>query len=65
MPIVDVRSLVFRSFYALETAQFRIYRDTPDEKREMIVTGFVQHNDHSSRLHSLSMREGARISLSP
>jgi hypothetical protein len=54
---IDVRSLVFRSFSTLETAQFRIYRDTQDEKREMIVTGYVQRNDHSSRrLHSLSMR---------
>ncbi len=54
---IDVRSLVFRSFSTLETAQFRIYRDTPDQKREMIVTGHVQRNDHSSRrLHSLSMR---------
>jgi hypothetical protein len=54
---IDVRSLVFRSFSALETAQFRIYRDTPNERREMIVTGYVQRNDHSSRrLHSLSMR---------
>lgn len=54
---IDVRSLVFRSFSALDAAHFRVYRDTADEKREMIVTGCVQRNDHSSRrLHSLSMR---------
>ena len=54
---IDVRSLVFGSFSSLESAHFRIYRDSSDEKREMIVTGHVQRNDHSSRrLHSLSMR---------
>ncbi len=54
---IDVRSLVFRSFSGLDTAHFRIYRDSHDEKREMIVTGHVQRNDNSSRrLHSLSMR---------
>ena len=45
------------AFPALDSAHFRIYRDSPDEKREMIVTGHVQRNDNSSRrLHSLSMR---------
>ena len=54
---IDVRSLLFHSFSTLETAYFRIYRGSPDNKREMIVTGCVQRNDHSSRrLHSLSMR---------
>ena len=54
---IDVRSLVFGSFSGLDSAHFRIYRDSPDEKREMIVTGHVQRNDNSSRrLHSLSMR---------
>jgi len=54
---IDVRSLIFRSFPTLEAAYVRIYRDSPDDKQEMIVTGCVQRNDHSSRrLHSLSMR---------
>ena len=54
---IDVRSLVFHSFSGLGTAHFRIYRDSSDNKREMIVTGYMQRNDNSSRrLHSLSMR---------
>ena len=54
---IDVRSLVFGSFSGLDSAHFRIYRDSSDEKREMIVTGHVQRNDNSSRrLHSLTMR---------
>src|ERR1700722_17930503 len=54
---IDVRSLIFRSFPTLETAYVRIYRDSPGNEQEMIVTGCVQRNDNSSRrLHSLSMR---------
>jgi hypothetical protein len=54
---IDVRSLIFRSFSTLETAYVRIYRNSPDNKKAMIVTGCVQRNDQSSRrLHSLSMR---------
>jgi len=54
---IDVRSLLFRSFSNLDTAYFRIYRDSQDNKQEMIVSGCVQRNDHSSRrLHSLTMR---------
>jgi len=54
---IDVRSLLFRSFSNLDTAYFRIYRDAPDNKQEMIVSGCVHRNDHSSRrLHSLAMR---------
>jgi hypothetical protein len=54
---IDVRFLLFRSFSTLETAYIRIYRDSSDNKKEMIVTGCVQRNDNSSRrLHSLAMR---------
>jgi hypothetical protein len=54
---IDVRSLVFGIFSGLDSAHFRIYRESPHEKREMIVTGHVQRIDNSSRrLHSLSMR---------
>jgi hypothetical protein len=54
---IDVRSLLFRSFSTLESAYFRIYRGSSDNKQEMIVTGCVQRNDNSSRrLHSLAMR---------
>jgi len=52
-----MRSLVFSTFAEVETAHFRIYRDTLTKPREMIVTGCAQRNDNSSRwVHSLAMR---------
>jgi len=54
---IDMRSLVFSTFTDVETAQFRIYRDSLTKPREMIVMGSAQRNDNSSRwVHSLAMR---------
>lgn len=54
---INVRSLLFESMPYVETADFRIYRETSDYQRGLIITGCVQKNDHSARnLHSLAMR---------
>ena len=68
MDAISVRSLVFASFPHVDRALFRVYRDSPDSAREMIVTGYVQRNDNASRsVHSLVMRAkvlGFRFNLS-
>jgi len=57
---INVRSIVFETFPHINTAFFRVYRDSPEYEREMIVFGCVQRNDHSSRnVHSLVMRAKA------
>jgi hypothetical protein len=57
MDAISVRSLVFVSFPCIDKAYFRVYRDSSDCMREMIMTGSTQRNDNSSRsVHSLVMR---------
>ncbi len=54
---IDVRALLFDSLPQVVTADLRVYRETSGCAREMIITGCVQRNDHSSRsIHSLAMR---------
>jgi hypothetical protein len=54
---INVRVLLFETMPHVETADLRVYRETSDYKREMIITGCVQRNDHSSRnVHSIVMR---------
>ncbi len=56
---IDVRSLVFGSFSGLDSAQFCIYRDAPDEKREMRLSPVMYSATTTLsrfQLHSLSMR---------
>jgi len=54
---INVRALLFETMPHIETADLRIYRETPSFEREMIITGCVQRNDHSARnIHSLAMR---------
>jgi hypothetical protein len=54
---INVRALLFETMPDVETADLRVYRETPNYQREMIITGCVQCNDHSSRnIHSLAMR---------
>jgi hypothetical protein len=54
---IDVRALLFETMPHVETADLRVYRETPNFEREMIITGCVQRNDHSARkIHSLAMR---------
>ena len=54
---INVRALLFDTMPDVETADLRVYRELPNYQREMIITGCVQRNDHSSRnIHSLAMR---------
>jgi hypothetical protein len=54
---IDVRALLFETLPHVETADFRVYRSSADDVREMIITGCAQRNDNSSRrVHSLVMR---------
>ncbi len=54
---IDVRVLLFDLMPQVQTAYFRVYRESPDFAREMIIKGYVQRNDNSSRdVHSLVMR---------
>lgn len=54
---INVRALLFDTMPHVVTADFRVYRETQDFQREMIITGCVQRNDHSARnIHSLAMR---------
>ena len=54
---IDVRSLLFETLPQVETADLRVYRETSGFSRELVITGCVQRNDHSSRsIHSLAMR---------
>jgi len=54
---IDVRSLLFETLPHVETADLRVFRETSDFTRDLIITGCVQRNDHSSRsIHSLAMR---------
>jgi hypothetical protein len=50
-------ALLFDVLPDVETADLRVYRQTEGLGRELIITGCVQRNDHSSRsIHSLAMR---------
>ena len=54
---IDVRALLFSIMPRAETAYFRVYRESPDYTREIIITGCTHRNDHTSRdVHSLAMR---------
>jgi hypothetical protein len=54
---MDVRALLFDIMPQVETAYFRVYRESDEYTREMIITGCVHRNDHTSRdIHSLAMR---------
>jgi hypothetical protein len=54
---IDVRALLFYTLPHVETADFRVYRESPIHEREMIIMGCAQRNDNSSRdVHSLVMR---------
>ncbi len=54
---INVRALLFETMPDVDTADLRVYRETSKFQRELIITGCVQRNDHSSRnIHSLAMR---------
>jgi hypothetical protein len=54
---IDVRALLFHTLPHVETADFRVYRESSSHAEEMIITGCTQRNDNTSRnVHSLVMR---------
>ena len=54
---IDVRALVFEALPQVETAYFRVYRETAKDETEMTLTGCTQRNDDASPdVHSLVMR---------
>jgi hypothetical protein len=54
---INVRELLFESLPNVNTAGIHVYRESPDYEQELIIKGYVQRNDNSSRnLHSLVMR---------
>jgi hypothetical protein len=54
---IDVRALVFEALPQVQTAYFRVYRETSNDEPEMILTGSTQRNDDTSPdVHSLVMR---------
>lgn len=54
---IDVRALLFDLMPQVETAYFRVFRESPGCRRETIITGCTHRNDHTSRdVHSLAMR---------
>jgi len=54
---IDVRGLLFNLLPQVDTAYFRVFRESPDSRREMIITGCAQRNDQTSRdVHSIVMR---------
>ncbi len=54
---IDVRALLFHLIPHVETAYFRVFRESSDNDREIIIIGWTQRNDNASRdVHSLVMR---------
>ena len=54
---IDVRALFFDSLPEVDTAHFRVFRDSPEEGREMILTGRTERGDGAfHNIHSLVMR---------
>jgi hypothetical protein len=54
---IDVRALLFATLPSTQTAHLRVYREFPNDPREIVILGSTQRNDHSSRsVHSLVMR---------
>lgn len=57
---IDVRAFLFDVLPQVETANVCVFRESAEYTPEMIISGSVHRNDHSSRnLHSIVMR--ARI----
>ena len=54
---IDVRALLFDMLPQIESTHFRVFRDSENYTREMIITSCAQRKDHATRnLHSLVMR---------
>lgn len=54
---IDIRSILFVALPDLATARFRVYRESTDRCRELIIIGKVRRHDSMFRsIHSLAMR---------
>ncbi|HMG87964.1 MAG TPA: hypothetical protein VK574_19690 [Terracidiphilus sp.] len=54
---IDIRSILFIALPDLATARFRVYRESADQSRELIIFGNVRRQDSMFRsIHSLAMR---------
>jgi hypothetical protein len=52
-----VRKLLFSVFREITSADFRVYRETPDEPRELIIAGTVTRSEKLIyRVHSVVMQ---------
>jgi hypothetical protein len=64
---IDVRAMLFAVLPRVESAHLRIFRESAEISRELIVAGYAHRNDQSSRsVHSLAMRArvlGFRFSI--
>jgi hypothetical protein len=57
---IDLRAILFQAIPGVDEALIKIYRDSDECRRELIMIGQTHRNDHSARgVHSLGMR--ARI----
>jgi hypothetical protein len=54
---IDLRAILFRSMPGINSARIRIYRESEQGGRELIMFGDTHRNDHTARgVHSLTMR---------
>ena len=54
---MNIRALLFDAFPGAESAEVRIFRESKDYRREIVVTGLLHRNDHSAReVPSIAMR---------
>jgi hypothetical protein len=52
-----VRALLFDAFPKAESAEVRVFRESDDYMREMVISGYLHRNDNTGRqVHSIVMR---------
>jgi hypothetical protein len=54
---IDVRDLLFDTMPRVSTACLRVYRESHEDAKELIITGYSHRSDKASRdVHSIAMR---------
>lgn len=54
---LSVRTFLFDAFPAAESAEVRVFRESDDYRREMVISGLLHRNDNSARqVQSIAMR---------
>jgi hypothetical protein len=54
---ISVRALLFEAFPKAESAEVRVFRETEDFTREMVISGYLHRNDNTGRhVNSIIMR---------